>query len=121
MLKIGIVGGRGLSTLQGFLARPDVCEVTAICDLDEDVLNRSKEKLGYDIPNKFRVYTDMLASDIDAVVIATPMQNHVQQAIEALHAGKHVMAEVTAGVTMDELWWLKEAVEETGKTYFFAE
>ena len=121
MLKIGIVGGRGLSTMQGFLARPDVCEVTAICDLDESVFDRPKEKLGYDIPNKFRVYNDMLESDIDAVVIATPMQNHVQQALEALYAGKHVYAEVTAGVTMDELWWLKQAVEETGKTYFFAE
>lgn len=54
----------------------------------------------------------MLASDIDAVVVSTPMQLHVPQSIAALHAGKHVLSEVTAGVTMDELWWLKENVPE---------
>src|SRR5690606_27282545 len=73
------------------------------------------------IPHTYRVFEDMLDSDIDAVVISTPMQLHVPQAIAALHAGKHVMSEVTAGVTMDELWWLKETVESTGKVYMMAE
>ena len=63
----------------------------------------------------------MLESDIDAVVIATPMQLHVPQAILALEAGKHVMSEVTAGVTMDELWWLIESVEKSQKVYMMAE
>ena len=63
----------------------------------------------------------MLESDIDAVIIATPMQCHVPQAIAALEAGKHVMSEVTAGVTMDELFWLTECVEKYGKIYMYAE
>ncbi|HBP38336.1 MAG TPA: hypothetical protein DD640_06275, partial [Clostridiales bacterium] len=75
----------------------------------------------FSIPKTFRVFEDMLAADIDAVVIGTPMQCHVPQAIAALEAGKHVLSEVTAGVTMDELWWLKEAVEQSGKTYMYAE
>ena len=37
MLKIGIAGARGLSTLMGLRAMPDV-EVTAMCDLNADVL-----------------------------------------------------------------------------------
>jgi len=49
------------------------------------------------------------------------MQFHVPQAISALKAGKHVLSEVTAGVTIDELWWLVEAVEKSGKVYMFAE
>lgn len=117
-IKIGIVGARGLSTLQGFKSLPDT-EVVALCDLDEDHLI-SQAKL-YQIPKTYRIYEDMLDSDIDAVVISTPMQLHVPQAIQALEHGKHVMSEVTAGVTMDELWWLKEAVEKSGKTYMMAE
>ncbi|PYI56625.1 hypothetical protein DLM86_06560 [Paenibacillus flagellatus] len=118
-LRVGIVGARGLSNLLGFRAIPDV-EVAALCDLHEGLL---KEQAGkYGIPRTYRIYEDMLESDIDAVVISTPMQLHVQQTIQALEAGKHVLCEVTAGVTMDELWWLKEAVEKhRDLVYMFAE
>ena len=118
MLKVGIVGARGLSTMMGFRDLPDV-EVSAICDLDEDLLKEKQEK--YNVPHTYRIYEDMLESDIDAVVIATPMQCHVPQAIAALQAGKHVMSEVTAGVSLDELFWLCEEVEKSGKVYMFAE
>ncbi|WP_135553863.1 Gfo/Idh/MocA family protein [Paenibacillus cymbidii] len=117
-IKVGIVGARGLSTLRGFQAIEDT-EVVALCDLDEAYAKETAAKHG--IPHTYRVFEDMLASDIDAVVIATPMQLHVPQAIAALHAGKHVMSEVTAGVTLDELWWLKETVEQTGLVYMLAE
>lgn len=118
MLKIGIVGVRGLSTMMGFNAFSDV-KVEAICDLDVELMDSMAAK--YDIPKKYRIYEDMLDSDIDAVVIATPMQCHVPQVLTALEAGKHIMSEVTAGVTMDELWWLIESVEKYNKIYMMAE
>jgi predicted dehydrogenase len=117
-MKIGIAGIRGLSTLMGFNHIEGV-EVSALCDLDEGIL--ASQSLKYNIPKTFRVFEDMLMSDIDAVVISTPMQCHVPQAILALEAGKHVMSEVTAGVTIDELWWLIESVEKSGKIYMMAE
>jgi predicted dehydrogenase len=118
IIKIGIAGARGLSTVMGFNALPGV-KIEALCDLDADLLaNKAKE---HDIPKTYRVYEDMIESDIDAVVVATPMQCHVPQVLAALEAGKHVMSEVTAGVTMDELWWLIESVEKYKKIYMFAE
>jgi predicted dehydrogenase len=117
-MKIGIAGIRGLSTLMGFNHIEGV-EVSALCDLDEGIL--ASQSLKYNIPKTFRVFEDMLMSDIDAVVISTPMQCHVPQAILALEAGKHVMSEVTAGVTIDELWWLIESVEKSGRIYMMAE
>ena len=117
-LKVGIAGARGLSTIKGFQAIPGVT-VKALCDLDEALLeNQSKKN---NIPRTYRVFEDMLESDIDAVVIATPMQCHVPQTLAALEAGKHILSEVTAGVTMDELWWLTEAVEKSNKVYMMAE
>lgn len=118
MLKIGIAGARGLSAMTGFQSLPEV-EVAALCDLNEELLDRESKKYG--IKKTFRVFEDMLAADIDAVVIATPMQLHVAQAIAALQAGKHVLSEVTAGVSMEELWWLVETVEQSGKVYMMAE
>ncbi len=118
MIKIGIAGVRGLSTLQGLKIMPDV-EIAAMCDLNEDALNSAAERIGG--VKKYRVFDDMLESDIDAVIIATPMQCHVPQTIAALEAGKHVMSEVTAGVSMDELFWLCECVEKYNKIYMYAE
>lgn len=117
-IKIGISGVRGLSTLMGFNSIPGVT-IEALCDLNEELLKEQSKKFG--IPKSFRVFEDMLETDIDAVVIATPMQCHVPQAMAALEAGKHVMSEVTAGVTMDELWWLIECVEKYKKVYMMAE
>ena len=118
-IKIGIAGCRGLSTLMGLRDIEDV-EIAAMCDLDEEHLNKATEEIGGDV-KKYRIFEDMLESDIDGVIVATPMQCHVPQVLAALEAGKHVMSEVTAGVTMDELFWLCEAVEKYNKIYMFAE
>lgn len=127
MVKIGIVGARGVYVAGAISAMPDRAKVTAVCDIDEEVLKRSCERVlelgaNTELPKAYRVYEDMLSSaDIDAVVISTPMQCHVPQAMLALEAGKHVMCEVTAGVTMDELFWLVDAVESSGRIFMYAE
>lgn len=118
--KIGIAGTRGKSTLLGFQAIENTA-VTAVCDLDVDGLNAFGDATGVAPAGRFRVFEDMLAADIDAVVIATPMQCHVPQAIAALSAGKHVLCEVPAAVTMDELWWQIEAKEKSGRAFMMAE
>ena len=118
--NIGLVGTRGGSMLQGFRDIENTT-IAAVCDLDESALNAFGDKAGVAPNMRFRVFEDMLAADIDAVVIATPMQCHVPQAIAAMLAGKHVLCEVPAAVTMDELWWLIETKEKTGCTYMMAE
>ena len=40
-IKVGIAGVRGLSTVMGLNALPDV-EITALCDLDENVLSEAQ-------------------------------------------------------------------------------
>lgn len=116
--KVGIVGARGLSTVLGFNGIPDA-SVEALCDTDAALLEKQSRELN--IPHTYRVYDDMLLSDIDIVVVATPMQLHCEMVLKALDAGKHVLSEVTAGCSMDELWWMVDAVERTGLTYMMAE
>lgn len=122
MIKIGIVGTRGLSVFDAIKNSPADARVVAICDISEESLAFAMDYMKDDSIKTYRVYEDMLEkADIDAVVVSTPMQCHVPQAILALQAGKHVMCEVTAAVTMDELWWLIENVEKSGKIYMYAE
>lgn len=117
-IKVGIAGARGIANILGIQSYPDA-EVYALCDINEDVLKTNAEKYG--IPHTYRVFENMLQSDVDAVLVSTPMQLHVHQVIEALEAGKNVMCEVTAGCSIDELYFLCDAVRRSKKVYMMAE
>ena len=117
MIKIGIVGTRGLSTLKGLQAIDDV-QITAMCDLNEDHLKEAADRIGNGDIKTFRVYEDMLESDIDAVIIATPMQCHVPQAITAMEAGKHVMSEKPMAASSADAKKMIEAWKKSGKQFF---
>lgn len=58
---------------------------------------------------------------MDAVLVATPMHLHASQAITALKAGKHVLSEVTATVTMEQCWRLLDAAKESSAVYMMSE
>lgn len=118
-IKLGIAGVRGLVYMPGFLDMPDDVQVTAFCELNEDLLHAKADQFG--IEKRCRVFEDMCALDIDAVLVATPMHLHAPQSLTALEAGKHVLSEVTAAVSMDELFWLKETVEKQDKVYMMCE
>lgn len=116
-IKVGIVGKRGASAVSGLRSVEGV-DVTAFCEIDPEALASQKSEHG--VENGFSDYEEML-DHVDAVAIGSPMQLHVSQAILALEAGKHVLSEVTAAVTMDECWRLLDAVRASGKTYMLAE
>jgi predicted dehydrogenase len=57
----------------------------------------------------------------DAVVVATPMQFHVPQAIAALARDIHVLSEVTAGVSIEECRALVAETRRSAALYMMAE
>jgi predicted dehydrogenase len=59
--------------------------------------------------------------DLEAVILGTPMQCHAPMAIDALRAGKHVLSEVAAAMTVEECWGLVRAAEESGRIYMLSE
>jgi len=120
-VRLAIVGGnRGGSFYVALEELADRIELTAICDLNEKVLQEWKLKY----PD-IRTYTDynamLLEPSIDAVVLASPLLLHARQSIDALKAGKHVLSEVIAAHTLEDAWELVETVEQTGLVYMLAE
>lgn len=123
------VGRRGTSLLRTLLQMPDV-RVTALCDVQADALERGRTRVadaGRPKPAGFgekgpQDYRRMLQrKDLDAVIVATPMQDHAVMCIDALRAGKAALSEVAAAMTIDECWGLVRAYEETGQLYMLAE
>lgn len=91
--RVGIIGTSwwvDLEHLPGLSARGDV-EVTALCGRDEAKARALAAKHG--VRGVFTDWRALLASGIDAVVIATPNALHHPQALAALDAGLHVICE----------------------------
>ena len=104
MVNIGLVGcgywGEKYLRVLGDLTD---ARLTAVCDRDPVLLGKvSQSKPRLFITDK---YDDLLSSNIDAVVIATPAVTHFPLARKALEQGKHVLVEKPFTATS------KEAVE----------
>ncbi|MCH8273422.1 MAG: Gfo/Idh/MocA family oxidoreductase [Armatimonadetes bacterium] len=123
-VRVGVigVGARGSGHVGQLLTLEGV-EVRAICDIYEPATQRSvkrcvdagrPEPAGYS--NGPTDYKRMLErDDIDIVVIASPWEWHVPQAVDAMNAGKHAFTEVPAAYTVDGCWQLVETAEKTRK------
>jgi predicted dehydrogenase len=91
-----------------------------VCDIREEELAAAAERLG--AAETYADYGEMLArSELDAVVIGTPMQYHAPQAIAALDQDIHVLSEVTATVSIEECRALVAAAARSRATYMMAE
>lgn len=120
-VRLAVVGGnRGFGYYKSCEFLSDIVEVNAICDLNEAVFARWKDKF----PNirTFTSFEKLLDDpDIDAILLATPMQVHASQSVQAMKAGKHVLCEVASAMTVEDCWELVETVEQTGAVYMLAE
>ena len=120
-VRLAVAGGRrGKAFNQALQVFSDRVRLTAVCDLQAEVLEHWRD----DFPNiqTFTSFDDLLTrGDFDAVYLATPLGMHPSQAIAAMHAGKHVLSEVTAATTLEECWQLVETVEQSGCTFMMAE
>lgn len=128
-LKIGVVGlNRGLYLARAMLSgcQKERIELRAICDLREDRRSTAAETLknefGIDGFLVFSSYDELLASDIDAVIVATDATIHTPMAVQALNAGKHVLSEIPAINSEEEAQLLRNAVRAHPELkYMFAE
>jgi predicted dehydrogenase len=89
-MSIGVVG---LGYWGPNLARnfSELGELAWLCDLDEGL--RQSFAGRYPHARVTDDYDELLASDVDAVVVATPVPTHYELAKRALEAGKHVLVE----------------------------
>ena len=119
-LNIGIVGacGRGGSFRHACAALG--VRVYAVCDINTEALEQARENLGAD--KAFADYEEMLADpNLDAVIVGTPMPLHVPMSIAALNAGKHVISEVPAAVSIEESRELVLAQKASDAVFMMAE
>eukprot|EP01127_Copromyxa_protea_P011838 TRINITY_DN3013_c0_g3_i1.p1 TRINITY_DN3013_c0_g3~~TRINITY_DN3013_c0_g3_i1.p1 ORF type:complete len:653 (-),score=180.09 TRINITY_DN3013_c0_g3_i1:46-2004(-) len=93
--------------------------LTAICDPDANLLEKRKQEWGPVFATTD--YKEIMSrEDVDAVVIATPNFLHVEIAMAALKAGKHVMCEKPLGLNAEEACQLAEAAKNSNNVHMTA-
>jgi len=111
-LKLGIIGYGGMGHWHGANAPRAGVEVVSVYDVDPERLKMGRE-------NGFKAYErleDFLASDeINFVLVATPNDVHKELAIAAMKAGKHVMVEKPATLTVADWDEMVKVSQETGR------
>lgn len=118
-IRIGMIGlgarGTGLLELV-YVQHPDV-EFAAVCDSYMDRCEKAAEiieKSGRKRPVITTDYKEVLAMpEVDAVILCTSWDHHVDLCIEAMEAGKPVGCEVGGAYSVRECWKLVEAYERT--------
>lgn len=98
-IKVGLIGAgsRGTYTA-GIVAKNPRVRITAVCDVVPDQIQNAKTKIGAPEAKGYANFQDVLASDVDAVMIATPVYLHPDHFEAAVKSGKHIYMEKPAAV-----------------------
>jgi predicted dehydrogenase len=113
-LRVGVIGlGVGEQHVKAYQRHPD-CTVTAICDLMDEKIARSR--IDYPGVELTKNADDLIFNqDIDLISIASYDDAHADQVISALKSGKHIFCEKPLCQTFEQASQIKQTLFHTGK------
>lgn len=122
-VKVGVIGlgNRGFGLLQACfmpMSQHGIIEVTAVCDYYEDRAEAGakevEEKTGKRPFCTTNWHEVISCDDVEAVLVLTAWESHVEMCLESMYAGKPVGVEVGGAYSIDDCYRLVRAYEETG-------
>jgi predicted dehydrogenase len=102
-ISVGLIGSGNRGSYDAAIVHADPrAEVTALCDLFDDRIEMAIQRIKLDKkPAIYKDYQKLLASDVDAVIIATPPFEHPPMLEAAVEARKHIYCEKPMGVDVE--------------------
>ena len=118
MVTVGIVGVGNIgytharSVYDGHISH---MTLGALCDISREIREMAAKEFP-EVPIYSRLQ-DLLACDVDAVILAVPHPLHGQLAMEVLKAGKHVLVEKPLDIRLSTGKQLCKTAETSGKVF----
>jgi len=105
-VRLGFIGAGWWVTTNHLpiLNKRDDVELVAICRLGQDLLQRIKDE--FDFRFATEDYRELLAQDLDAVIVGSPHNLHYEHALAALQKGCHVLCEKPMTLDAAQAWQL---------------
>jgi myo-inositol 2-dehydrogenase/D-chiro-inositol 1-dehydrogenase len=85
----------------GLVAKNTPARVVALCDVVDGKSEKAARTIGIENPKLYKDFRQLLASDVDAVIIATPVFLHAGHFEAAVKAGKHIYIEKPASADVE--------------------
>ncbi|MHB9106421.1 MAG: Gfo/Idh/MocA family protein [Armatimonadota bacterium] len=112
--RIGILGCGSVAKMhvEGWLAWPELAEVTALCDNNPSQIARIKGEFLDALQNaaEYTDYGELVKGPEDIVCICSYSDRHLEHAEACLAAGKHVFMEKPVGYNLEEARRFKHLV-----------
>ena len=125
VLKVGLVGcgGRGKGAAGDAMAADANTKLAALCEIFPDRLEDARQYFQQSLGDKFAVdkdhcfsgfdgYKQLMATDVDVVLLCTPPNFRPEQLRTAIDAGKHVFCEKPVAVDATGVRSVLETVEQ---------
>ena len=111
-VRIGFIGAGWWATTNHMplLAQRDDVEMAGVCRLGAEMLQAVKEKFGF--PFATEDYHELLAQELDGVVVSSPHHLHYEHARAALLSGRHVLCEKPMTLDAQQAWELVNLAQE---------
>ena len=116
ILNVGVIGlGMGKAHAEGVTKTEGAC-LYAVCDINKARADEVAKELS--AAHVFTDYRDMIADPaIDAVIIASPDQDHRQMILDSLAAGKHILCEKPLAFSREDCVVIVDAVKKSDKIF----
>jgi predicted dehydrogenase len=116
-VNVGVIGcnGMGWANTKSIL-KNDGLQLIAICDVDQNVIDRRIEEMSKISNHKIATYPDYRElldnKDVDVVIIGTPDHWHCKIMVDCCEAGKQIYVEKPIANTIEECQIMLQAAEK---------
>lgn len=113
--RLGVIGAGSWAVaahLPALAARDDV-ELVAVCRKGAPMLERIRERFGFAMASED--WQDVIAQELDAIVVSSPSALHHRQAKAALESGAHVLCEKPMTIAPADAWDLVSTADRADR------
>ncbi len=120
-LRVAVIGMgfAGRLHCESYESLGEKAKIVAICDSNEERAKNYAEMFNAEACTDYHQL--LKRNDIDAIDICAPHHLHVQLAVEAAKAGKHILCEKPIAITVEEADKIIDAAKKAGVTLMVAE
>ncbi len=119
LIQLGVVGC-GWAGCQAISAANATSRLNVIAIAERDTERRNQAGKDYEVQHQHKDYTELLENPVvEAVYLATSPDGRLQQVLDTLNAGKHVLVQKPHAIRAPEILEMETAAHLSGKTLQF--
>ena len=119
VIRLGVVGC-GWAGCQAISAANATTRLKVVAIAERDPIRRERAADDNQVTHRYADYRELLDDPaVEAVYLATSPDGRLQQVLDTLNAGKHVLVQKPHAIRASEILEMEEAAQQAGKTLQF--